>query len=116
RLELVAVDELRVHQHALQRHLDAGLETGALPPLLVEAHQRADVLLRVEAAIGAPRKRRDDALGASRLVRFGRRLANADALTCGRVLSLASIERALDTHAADMRVEREPGQTARLDR
>src|SRR5690606_5869071 len=59
RLELEAVDELRIHQRALQGHLDASLESAGLPALLVEAHQRADILLRVEAAIRTERERRD---------------------------------------------------------
>src|SRR5690606_15495229 len=113
-LELEAVDELRIHQRALQGHLDTGFEAGGPTALLVEAHQRADVLLGVEAAVGAPRERRDDTLGARLLVVRALGIAHEDALAGRRVRRAARPVRTVDPDAADMRIEREAGQTAGL--
>src|SRR5690606_9796857 len=115
RLEFVAVDEFRVRQHTLERRLNPRLEVAVLPAPLVEAHQRADVFLGVEAAVRPARERRDDAFGARRLVRLARRLADEDAVTRRRALGLTRVERALDADAADVRVEREAGQASGLD-
>src|SRR5690606_25869092 len=113
----VSVNELRIHQDALQRHLDPAVELAAVAaPALVELHQRTDVFLAVVAAIGPACERGDDALRARVLVRLADRLADENLLARRRALGLACVERPLDPDTADMRIEREARQTAGLDR
>src|SRR5690606_14061794 len=112
RLELVAVDALRVDEYALQHPLHAGLEPAGLMALLVETHQLADVRLGVEAAVGATRQLRNEAFGATRVVGHARRLADEQAFARRRAAGALRVIRAVDTHAADMRIGREARKAA----
>src|SRR5690348_2828079 len=82
----------------------------------VEAHEGFSVFGRGVAAIGAARQRARDLTGACFLVSVTSRMANKDPLARWRVGGHLAVGGTVDTNAADVRVEREARETARLDR
>ena len=71
RIELEAEEELRAGQQPPQRGLDARLEPAARPTGLVEADELPHVGVRRQAAVGAPRQRREDPLRTGGFGYFG---------------------------------------------
>ena len=106
RVLLDAEKEIRADQNPLQRQLDAGLESTAVPPRLVEPDQRLHIRLGDGAAEGAPGDSGDDPpctmqLPFRRLA--GGRAAGEDAPPAGRIAGAGHAVRAADLDAADTR-------------
>src|SRR5690606_33635926 len=81
-----------------------------------KTHQRARIFLGIEPAVSAERERRDDSLGARLLVARALRIADEEPLAGRGVGRALRVVRAVDSDAADMRIEREARQSSGLDR
>ena len=80
-----AEQELGIDEHPLDRRLDATLEAPRGAALVVERHQRRDVLVGHRPPEGPAGQRRRDPPGARGLLRGLRRTAGEDALAAGRL-------------------------------
>ena len=96
-LGLDAEQEIRVDQEPADGELDPGLEAAILLAAVIEKREQGvDVLFAGGAAIGTIGQLRDDPLGARRLLRLSRRLADENAAAAGRVARTGRVVRADD--------------------